>query len=162
LATLVHATSITTPIVAMTTHSTLPTLPTTCSFKGRNAGVIFHGSKKWGSVPGPFVHESIQTLSRRATSASACEIVTPGRSLPMPWYAKPASDCLTEGRRHQQIEVVTDHLESARHHTGDHARLGVNTNGATHHARISAEAPLPVSITEHHALRSAWNLICCS
>ena len=43
---MVHAISITTPIVAITTHSTLPTLPTTCSFKGRSAGVIFQSQVK--------------------------------------------------------------------------------------------------------------------
>src|SRR5581483_6860894 len=42
LATFVHAISMTMPIVAITTHSTLPMLPTTWSFKGFSAGVIFH------------------------------------------------------------------------------------------------------------------------
>ena len=79
----------------------------------------------------------------------------------MPRYAKPASGSLDriEGQRHQQIEVVIDHLESARHHTGDHARLRVDADGAAHHARIAAEAPLPVSIAEHHSLRSARVLV---
>src|ERR1700733_10508413 len=64
-----------------------------------------------------------------------------------------------EGQRHQQIEVVTDHLESTGHHTGDHARLRIDTYGATHHTWIAAVASLPVSITKHHPLRSARLLV---
>ncbi len=43
-ATLAQAMSITRPMVAITTHSTSFTLPTTSSFSGRSAGAIFHVS----------------------------------------------------------------------------------------------------------------------
>ena len=84
LATLVQAISITTPIVPITTQSTVWMLPTTVSFSGSSAGVIFHLRYQCGSLPGPFVHESIHTFSRRATSAFACGMETPGRSRAMP------------------------------------------------------------------------------
>ena len=68
-ATLVHAISITTPIVAITTQSTLPTLPTTCSLSGRSAGVIFHvriPMRIGARAVGPRIHPH---GSSRATSA---------------------------------------------------------------------------------------------
>ena len=43
-ATLVQAISITNPTVAITTHSTLPTLPITCCLRRRRFGVILHVS----------------------------------------------------------------------------------------------------------------------
>src|SRR6202042_724683 len=58
-----------------------------------------------------------------------------------------------------RIEVVTSHLESTGHHTSDHARLRIDTYGATHYTWIAAEASLPVSITKHYPLRSARLLV---
>ena len=64
-----------------------------------------------------------------------------------------------ERQRHQQVEVVVHYLESARHHTRNHPRLGIHLDRPPNHARVTAESSLPVAIAQHHPLSPAWLLV---
>src|SRR5580692_11302247 len=66
-----------------------------------------------------------------------------------------------ERERHQDIEVVVDNAESARHDTDNRARLGIDDDGAADDRTIAAESPLPVSIAEHDVLWTIRDLIGC-
>src|SRR5690242_13947372 len=63
--------------------------------------------------------------------------------------------------RHQKIEILILHAETARHHTSNSARLGIDGDAAPNDGEIAAKLPLPVTIAEHHALRPVRNLIGC-
>ena len=88
-------------------------------------------------------------------------MVTPGLRRPIPCSPKPANVCLIaiERERHQDIEVVVDDAEAARHDTDNRARLGIDDDGAADDGTVAAEAPLPVSIAEHDVLWAVGDLI---
>src|SRR5580692_10535281 len=64
-----------------------------------------------------------------------------------------------ERERHQDIEVVVDDAEAARHDTGNRAHLGIDDDSAADDRTIAAEAPLPISIAEHDVLWTVGDLI---
>src|ERR1700761_8735566 len=61
--------------------------------------------------------------------------------------------------RYQQFEVMVHDTETAGHDTDNRARLGVDHDGAADDGTVAAEAPLPISITEHDALCAVGDLI---
>ena len=86
--------------------------------------MILHLTYVCESVFGPFENECIQTGIKRAMSAFAWGMVTPGLRRPIPCSPKPPNVCLIaiERERHQEIEVVVDDAETARHDTDNRAR----------------------------------------
>ena len=69
----------------MRTQRTLPTLPTRSCLNGRKRGAIRASSNIFLLKPGGGSKRSKERGRRRATSASACAIVTPGLSRATDW-----------------------------------------------------------------------------
>ena len=66
---------------------------------------------------------------------------------------------LIECQRHQQVEIVIENPEAARHDTYDLAWLRIELDRPPHDRAIAAEASLPVSVVKHHALSASGVLV---
>ena len=114
-------------------------------------------------MPGPFEKECIHVSIRRA-----CVSISLGHG----HTGFQASDAVVtesredefaaiEGQRHEKIEIAINDAEATRHYADNLARLCVDLDAAADHARISAEAPLPVAIAQHDGLRAVGVLVDC-
>ena len=75
--------------------------------------------------------------------------------------AKSSQDLMIaiEGERHKKIEILIDQPESSRHHADNLPGLRIYLDAAANHAAVTAEAPLPVAVAQHHRLGSMRILI---
>ena len=64
-----------------------------------------------------------------------------------------------ERKRRQDVEVLINDSETARHDADDLTRLGINHDRASDDGMIAAEATLPVSVAEHDPLWAIRDLI---
>ncbi len=110
---------------------------------------------------GQFVHESIQTFSSRAMSAFAVAISHARLEARDPAIDKAGQGLfmLIEGQRHQEVEVVIENPEAARHDAYDLARLRIKLDHPPHDRAVAAEASLPVSVAKHDALGASGILV---
>ena len=64
-----------------------------------------------------------------------------------------------ELERHDYIEIRIDKSKSPRHHANNFPGPRIHQDVTANHRAVSAEAPLPIRIAQHHSLRTARNLI---
>lgn len=64
-----------------------------------------------------------------------------------------------ERARHQNVEVLVDDAEPARHNADNRVRLRIDVDGAPDHGTVTTEALLPVAIAEDDVLWAVGYLI---
>ena len=157
-ATLVQAISITTPMVPITTHSTLPTLPMTSCFERTNRGrdfprLLIKVRSETSDLRRPGVLPDRQhPLHVRIRLRDGNPRLEPGDSL-----ETETSQVLlvaVKGERRNHIEIGIHQLESLRHDADDFPRLRIDRNAAPDHGSVSAEAALPIAVAEHDSFRT--------
>ena len=148
-------------MVPMTTQRTLPTLPTTSCLREWKSGVILHlvykceiGSGAIRERVHPDGDEARDVGVRLGNSHSGFETTDALQS-------ETGQGLLVaiEGEWREDVEVVVDDAETARHDTDDGARLCIDDEGGAYDGTVAAETALPVSITEDDVPGAVRDLI---